>query len=83
MPKTIVFDELTDVTITIQKDPTGQGRHRILVKYAWLSQDGEIREQPELNVFPILQQNKPTVLAQIVAFYNAVCQAVKERDGLA
>lgn len=83
MPKTIIFDEITDVTITIQKGPTGQGRHRILVKYAWLAQDGETRPQPELNIFPVLQQNNPAALAQIVAFYDAVGQAVKERDGLA
>ncbi len=83
MPKTIVFDEVTNVTITIQKDTTGQGRHRILVKYAWLAQDGETREQPEINIFPVLQQNKPQALAQITAFYDAVCQAIKERDGLA
>jgi hypothetical protein len=83
MPKTIVFDELTDVTITIQKDPTGQGRHRIAVAYKWLAQDGETREQPEVNVFPILQRNNPQALALITAFYDAVVQAVKERDGLA
>ena len=83
MPKVIVFDELTDVTITIQKDPTGQGRHRIMVSYKWLAQDGETRERPEVNVFPILQLNNPQALASIVAFYEAVLQAIKARDGLA
>lgn len=83
MPRYIVFDALTDVTITIRKDESGLGRHRILVSYKWLAQDGETREQPELNLFPVLQKNYPEVLAQITAFYEAVCQAVKERDGLA
>ncbi|MBC7222876.1 MAG: hypothetical protein H5T59_01130 [Anaerolineae bacterium] len=83
MPKYIIFDALTDVTITIQKDDSGLGRHRILVSYKWLAQDGETRERPEVNLFPVLQQNNPQALARITEFYEAVVQAIMERDGLA
>ena len=83
MPKIIVFDQLTDVRLRIRKDPSGQGQHEVAVCYAWLATNDETRPQPELNIFPWLRLHNPPALAQITAFYDAVVQAVLERDGLA
>ncbi len=83
MPRTIIFDKLTNVTIHITKDPSPISNHEITINYSWLAQDGELRPQPSLNIFPWLQKNNPQALALITNFYNAVIQAVKERDGIA
>jgi len=82
MPYVVTFNDVTDVTICIAKDPSGLGQHKVLVRYTWQATNGETREQPELNIFPWLQRNAPEVLAQITNFYDAVVQAVKDRDGL-
>ena len=83
MPRTIVFDALTNVSITVKKDMTGGEDHQIIVAYSWLATDGEVREQADLNIYPWLLQNNPTALATISSFFDAVVDAVKERDGLA
>ena len=82
MPYVVIFNDLADVSISIEKDPSGLGHHKVLVRYKWRGTNGETREQAELNIFPWLQQNAPEVLAQITDFYDAVVQAVKDRDGL-
>ncbi|MGQ9586486.1 MAG: hypothetical protein ACUVXG_13950 [Anaerolineae bacterium] len=82
MPYVVTFNDLTDVSICIEKDPSGLGQHKVRVRYKWRATNGETREQPELNIFPWLQRNDPEALAQITAFYDAVVRAVKDRDGL-